>query len=465
MMDEGFRSVIEASKAECLSYDGLVELYRRFFNGWEYRKVKILDDYRYRLEHRNSAKNEVITMSANSVGTRAAWSRTDGSISVANMITNRHSFTIKDAHGRDKNCVCIGWNPIEADKFVSVGSSYDVKVWNCSDSKNPSFKSFVTEPKMKNSKCVFDPFGKWLIVLTKSDEIYTFNVSSGFQLHSVSKLHNKIKDDIGKADSSCSICWLNDGKHICVGFKQGYLKILKLSENGFEFINKSVGHLDEISCLAVDPWGLYLAAGSFDGSCSLWSLKDFTCITTLSDFEGIIESISISNDGFVLLVGSHQISKETSSFTYLSLVNQEKIFEQTFKNNSHSVSCFVPESLKLLIAEERDTVSLIKSNCQSILQIPEEASKMESNYATNFANKRATVSNDARKPSKKHRPEKLRSKDKTKDSVHRSATTEENSRIFSHPDDRFVFRKEEALRYRSDRNVFRGKDEYISKRF
>ncbi|AMD19579.1 HCL572Cp [Eremothecium sinecaudum] len=470
-MDKSSKNLISNPGNDFLTTELLARLYKRLLSGWEYRKVKIRDDHRYKLEHpsrlerRNITKNEVIAISANAIGSLAAWTRADGSISIMNAITKRHYFTINDAHGKDRICLSLAWNPVEADQFATVGNSTTVKVWTCSDTKNPSFKSFFTGPRMKNSQCVFDPFGKWLLVLTKTDELYLFDVLAGYQLHSISKLYEGEESELGeRAGTACSICWLNDGRHIAIGSKNGAIRMLKLCDKGFEEIHMITGHLDEISSLVADPWGLYLVAGSHDGSCSVWSLKDYTCKHVFADFKGLVENVSISNDGFLLSVSSRQASKGTSNATFLSLNSYEKLYEHTFKDVSHALVCFIPEGLKILVTDEKDTIILLKSGCRSILHIQEEVEEMEENVKPTVLPPAAKE--ELRKASKRRRSEKLRSIDRSKEANPRVNNYEEPSRPMRGAIERNHQRRDEGPRYRRDRAITRhARDDFVVKRY
>ncbi|KAF3852654.1 hypothetical protein F7725_006009 [Dissostichus mawsoni] len=50
------------------------------------------------------------------------------------------------------------------------------------------------------------------------------------------------------------------------------------NERGGKLIHSMVAHLDSVTCLAVDPNGLYLMSGSHDCSIRLWNMESKTCI-------------------------------------------------------------------------------------------------------------------------------------------------------------------------------------------
>ncbi|AGO10877.1 AaceriAFR634Wp [[Ashbya] aceris (nom. inval.)] len=459
-----------SNQTESLTPERVSKLYKRFFNVWKQRAVRIRDEHFHRMEHpsrlerRPTVSNRVIALASNSVGSLAAWARTDGSVTVMDVTTERYSFTIKEAHGAGKLCLSIAWNPIEADQFVTVGSSTSVKLWNASDSKNPLLKTLVTGPRTKNHKCLFDPLGQWLLVLTKAGEIYLYAAGEGYQLHSISKIQTDHEADVGSCDPVESVAWLNDGQHIVIGFKLGSIKIFKLGHSGFESRNTMLGHLKAITSLAVDPWGLQFVAGSEDGSCSLWSLKDFTCKAVHSESEGIVESVSISDDGFVLAVGSRMPSREQSKFTFLTLIGQENMHEITFTSNANSLVHFIPETMKILFTEERDIVTILKSSCSSVLNTNEESEKMEAGLSATASVKRMIATRDEdRKSSKKRRADKLRSVERSKETSVRSKL-DDGGRPHRRIEDR-PLRREEDLRGRGEAVGRYGRDEYVPKRF
>lgn len=47
-------------------------------------------------------------------------------------------------------------------------------------------------------------------------------------------------------------------------------------------LNAMVAHLDEVTCLACDPNGLYLLSGSHDCSVRLWNFENRTCVQEIT---------------------------------------------------------------------------------------------------------------------------------------------------------------------------------------
>lgn len=50
-------------------------------------------------------------------------------------------------------------------------------------------------------------------------------------------------------------------------------------------IHGTVAHVEAISCLAIDPNGLYLLSGSHDGSLRLWNMEKRICLQVLILYE------------------------------------------------------------------------------------------------------------------------------------------------------------------------------------
>lgn len=48
-----------------------------------------------------------------------------------------------------------------------------------------------------------------------------------------------------------------------------------------KMIHGTVAHVEAISCLAIDPNGLYLLSGSHDGSLRLWNMEKRICLQVL----------------------------------------------------------------------------------------------------------------------------------------------------------------------------------------
>lgn len=47
-------------------------------------------------------------------------------------------------------------------------------------------------------------------------------------------------------------------------------------------VHSMVAHLDAVTCLAVDPNGMFLLSGSHDCSLRLWSLDNKTCVQEIT---------------------------------------------------------------------------------------------------------------------------------------------------------------------------------------
>lgn len=249
----------------------------------------------------NVPDNEVISLELNPAGTYLAYSRVDGSLTTWRLhddMSHAAKMAVPDAHGPEKLVYSISWNPNEEAEFATVGNTSSVKIWSAKNKKNPVMRSLVTGPKMKNYQCRYSTTGKWLAVLTKSEELYLFDAEKDLELHSVHSLH---RDPGSGDDTAHSMTWDNSGTHLFVGFKSGRITLLQVSQGGgFQPVFEWQGHTAAVQTLKCDPLGRFLAAGGEDGMCSLWSLSDMCCRVAVNDLDLPIDSVDLNHDGEIL---------------------------------------------------------------------------------------------------------------------------------------------------------------------
>lgn len=82
----------------------------------------------------------------------------------------------------------------------------------------------------------------------------------------------------------------------------------KSAKSSLQVVHTLRGHRTAASCLAFDPKGKYLAAGSNEGIVSLWDVENFICFRTFHKPNHAISSLSISHDGAYIAFGIEGVS-------------------------------------------------------------------------------------------------------------------------------------------------------------
>lgn len=249
-----------------------------------------------------SSLNEIIAIDIHPATSFAAWSRADGGLSVMRPSIRseklrEHSLIgsiKKNIHGEGKIVYSISWNPNES-QFATVGNTSSVKIWNVVDNSLRLLKEFKTNFKAKNFITLYAPSGKYLLVVTKSDELYLFDVDRGYELYltHLSEANDPIH----------SVCWSNDSLKIFAGYKSGFVRVFSLKSESILLVVEKRNHMKTVSSLNVDPMGRALIVGSRD-DCSLWSLPHLTPSKSPLYTEDHIRSIGISFDGSIISITS-----------------------------------------------------------------------------------------------------------------------------------------------------------------
>ena len=84
--------------------------------------------------------------------------------------------------------------------------------------------------------------------------------------------------------------------------------------NSGKLAHSMVAHLDAVTCLAVDPNGLYLLSGSHDCSIRLWNLESKTCVQEITSHrkkfdESIFDVAFHPSKPFIASAGADALAK------------------------------------------------------------------------------------------------------------------------------------------------------------
>ncbi|QEU60206.1 Tex1 [Kluyveromyces lactis] len=328
-----------ASKAfeiTCLNETGLKSHYSSLLESCCKDKRVLKDYHATAVKDSRSVRtslNEIIALDSHSASKYVSWSRIDGSLTVMRppLTSDRSQDHVligsikKDVHGEGKIVYSISWNPNEL-QFASVGNTPTVKIWNVVDDKLSVLKEFKTNYKAKNFITEYDPSGKYLVVVTKTNEIYIYNAESGYE-SCISFSPDEESDD-----AIHSLCWSNDSKHIIVAYKSGFIKLFSLQDDGLKFLCERRNDMKTITSLIMDPLGRALLVGTHN-ECSIYSLLDLVPLKKSIKTDNRITGIDVSFDGSIISILSKALDSHDS---YLSLYwyNDFSILYNTVVKNS-----------------------------------------------------------------------------------------------------------------------------------
>lgn len=247
-----------------------------------------------------SSSTEIIMLEINATGTRVVTSRTDKSIRIWKLYSDRivEPIIIEDAHARAVEK--ISWNPKTEHSFASVGRDEYVKIWR--GSNGGLEKAIKIEPiggggnhdasiSLKFIKYLVD--GELLIVIDRDYRLYLLSVEDGYKTVYEMSLPEHVYDLVWfNHDHKYFICALHDGT-------MPLYKILQNQQGEYDIKLRSTltGHRSSVTALSIDPRGTFLVGGSNEGVVSFWDLSTMLNYKVLTQVDESIACIDTSRDG------------------------------------------------------------------------------------------------------------------------------------------------------------------------
>ena len=109
--------------------------------------------------------------------------------------------------------------------------------------------------------------------------------------------------------------------------------------NSGTLIHSMVAHLDAVTCLSLDPNGMFLLSGSHDCSIRLWNLKNKTCVQEITVHrkkfdESILDVAFHPTRQFIASAGADGLAKvfiQFDGFSSRSYPNSNPSYENSLK--------------------------------------------------------------------------------------------------------------------------------------
>lgn len=235
---------------------------------------------------------EIVHISVNATGSRVVNTRTDRSIRIWRTLQLGLADPVVIEATHAKPVERISWNPNTDTSFASVGGDACVKLWK----GNGTLEREIRVTKKGNVCCElveFSPDGELLAVVDRDGTVVLYDVNENYAKVAEKKL-------AGVTD----IKWTNRGHEFLIAAtSNGNIGIFRLDSNlQLSLAHTLTGHRAKVTCLAVDPRGKYIAAGSDEGLVSFWKTADMICHKVLARVNQEICGLDMSRDGSYLAV-------------------------------------------------------------------------------------------------------------------------------------------------------------------
>lgn len=233
----------------------------------------------------SSTSSEIILIEINVTGTRIVTSRTDRTIRIWKCILDKiiEPIVIEDAHLRAVEK--ISFNPKTETTFASVGRDEYLKIWKGTGTLETSVK--IADSALKFVK--YSPNGDHIILFDRDSRLHLLTTDD-YRVISTILLPEHIYD----------LVWINDSSHFVCALHDGTMPVYKVTDQSITLLQTLTGHRSSITCLAIDPRGLFLSAGSNEGVVSFWDLSTMLNYKVISAIDESIACVDISRDGSFL---------------------------------------------------------------------------------------------------------------------------------------------------------------------
>ncbi|CDO92783.1 unnamed protein product [Kluyveromyces dobzhanskii CBS 2104] len=303
--------------------------------------------------------NEIVALDSHSASKCLAWSRIDGSLSVMRpplTMDRSQDYVLvgsikKDVHGEGKIVYSISWNPNEL-QFASVGNTPSVKIWNVVDDKLRVLKELKTNFKAKNFITEYDPSGKYLSVVTKANEIYVYNVESGYESFI------SYSPDDNSNDAVHSLCWSNDSRHIVVAYRSGFIRLFAAESETLKIVSERRNDMKTVISLTMDPLGRSLLVGTHN-ECSFYTLPDLMPMKKSIQLDNRITGIDTSFDGSIITIVSKETDSNDSFLNFYWYNDVSNLYSAVVKNSSRSTIKWSKSALIFYTTGALDKMTLV----------------------------------------------------------------------------------------------------------
>ncbi|KAK6108318.1 WD domain G-beta repeat family protein [Brugia pahangi] len=207
-------------------------------------------------------------------------------------------------------------------RLVSASADGTIKLWEPGNT-DALIKSFgAVLPNIKPTSVDF--------VSTEPQQLLAAYTSSYASIIDIETGCNVLSFDFGDEDAGTITKILSHPTMSVSLTASNDRKIRYFDNNTGKMIHGTVAHVEAISCLAIDPNGLYLLSGSHDGSLRLWNMEKRICLQEIAahrkKFDSAVMTVAFHPNLLHLMIfveicviGAHKRSKEGLLYFGLTL--------------------------------------------------------------------------------------------------------------------------------------------------
>lgn len=228
---------------------------------------------------------DITQLAVNAAGTRVINTRADKSIRVWKAApTFADPVVIDNAHAKPTRRVC--WVPRADTTFASVGGDAFVKIWRCTGTLEREIKVARGKTPVRCVLVEFSPDGAVMAVVLDDGTLMFYGDNYTLMLL------------VTAAAPVNDVKWTNTGHtFVMAALENGCVDVYRLDKGTALLQHTLARHTLAVTCLAVDPTGRYIAAGTRGGVVSLWRTLDLVNYGAVTGVDQAVAALACSPDG------------------------------------------------------------------------------------------------------------------------------------------------------------------------
>ncbi len=201
-----------------------------------------------------------------------------------NILDLENKKMVAAAGGHKSRITGIDWMK-QTNYIATASGDGTVRIWN---EKGDSIK-MITHKSGSPYAVAFTPTGSQMIVGMTNGKVKVYSTSTWMETDSL---------QLGTTVFNLRID--PSGRYVLTGGDKGEVWLWDLKTRAAKPLQ---GHSNSVYGVNFHPMGKYAVTASYDLSVKLWDIETGDCMLTLKEFTSSLYTVSISNDGKLLLIG------------------------------------------------------------------------------------------------------------------------------------------------------------------